>query len=175
MQQIAANYKLEAMLRFIKTAPPGPIVEVGVYQGGSLARLASTGRQCFGYDTFKGMPPLESSVDYCRRGDFNDTSLERVGHDLSKYENIKLIPGLYPESDTVNPTEVILAHVDVDLHSSTLNSLRHLWPQMARGGRIYLDDAFVETCHGATLALCEFCSETKAIPHGTDNVYWLQK
>src|SRR5262249_53272903 len=81
--------------------------------------------------------------------------------------NVQLIKGYYPDSDTIRPDGIALAHVDVDLYSSTLNSLRHLWPLITPGGRIYCDDAFVSTCEGATKALCKFCSEI-LIPHSLD-------
>ena len=70
-----------------------------------------------------------------------------------------MIKGLYPESDTIKPKPIALAHVDVDLYWSTYNAFCHLKPLMAQGGRIYCDDAFCRGSHGATIAMCRFAHE----------------
>jgi O-methyltransferase len=156
------------MENFLAFAPDGCVVEVGVYQGGSLYYLASRfpNRMFYGYDTFEGMPEACAEDNYHRQGDFL-SSLEYVTDAVSGLGNVHLVKGCYPESDTIHPQPIALAHVDVDLYSSTLNSLRHLWPLITPGGRIYCDDAFVNTCAGATKAFLQFCSEM-LMPHFLD-------
>jgi hypothetical protein len=166
--------KLRNMESFLAYAPEGHVVEVGVYQGGSLYYLASRfpNRIFYGYDTFEGMPQESEEDNYHRQGEFF-SSLEYVQDKMTALGNVHLIKGCYPESDSIRPHPIALAHVDVDLYSSTLDSLRHLWPLITPGGRIYCDDAFVSTCAGATKAFLQFCTEM-LMPHFldlTDN-YW---
>ncbi len=84
---------------------------------------------------------------------------------MSGLENVTLVKGYFPASDAdILSAPIAMAHVDVDLYRSTLRAFEHLAPLMAPGGRIYCDDAFVNTCDGATLAFCEFCGTSKRVP-----------
>jgi hypothetical protein len=164
MNAIASHAKLENMHRFLEHGPTGAVVEVGVYQGGSLHYLATRhpDRDFYGFDTFAGMPPESEFDNHHRQGDFQ-TSLAEVQQHFSELKNVVLIQGLYPDSDVLKPRPITLAHIDADLYSSTLNAMEEVLPRMAPGGRIYCDDAFQRTCHGATLAVCEFCTRHKLI------------
>jgi len=167
--------KAQAMLDFARTAPDGAIVEVGVFMGGSLRWLARSGRQCYGYDTFAGMPFLcKPEIDDHHGGDF-PVERREVIKSMADLPNVMLIPGVYPGSDYICPQPVALAHVDVDLYESTLSALRHLWPLMAKGGRIYMDDVFTETCRGATMAMCEFAVDCKTVPHYRLPTFFFEK
>lgn len=154
------------MVNFLKTAPAGCVVEVGVYEGASLYIMASAhpDRQFYGYDTFAGMPPATQYDNVHKAGDFM-TSPDIAGEYLKPLDNVTLIQGVYPKSDIVRPEGIALAHVDVDLYQSTYEALCHIAPVMLKGGRIYCDDSFVDTCEGATLALCRFCGERNIVPH----------
>lgn len=160
MNRIAADVKMASMVRFLQNAPMGCIVEVGTYEGGSLVYLAEKfpSRQFYGYDTFTGIPTTCNLDNYHKAGDFR-TSFQFVQNNLARFSNIKLIEGVYPTSDSIKPSPIALAHVDVDVYQSTYDSFNHLAPLMAKGGRIYCDDAFVGTCEGATLAVCRYCYE----------------
>jgi O-methyltransferase len=154
------------MCEFLKTAPAGCVVEVGVFEGASLYIMASAqpDRQFYGYDTFAGMPPANQHDNTHKEGDFMTTP-DVAGEYLKSLTNVKLIQGIYPHSDNIRPGCIALAHVDVDLYQSTYESLCHLAPMMVKGGRLYCDDSFVNTCEGATLALCRFCGERNIVPH----------
>ena len=80
------------------TTPPGPMVEVGVYQGGSawyLARVA-THRACdlHLFDTFKGQPHT-SKDDHHQIGDFADTSVDAVRQAIPMAQ---VHVGIFPET-----------------------------------------------------------------------------
>ncbi len=149
------------MSRFLSQAPPGIVVEVGVWKGGSLKWLSQhhPDRMFYGFDTFQGMPSPAEVDNFHKRGDFSDTSLEDVQRSLSDVNNVILAKGLFPESDITSDQPIALVHCDVDLYESTIKTMRHLWPRVVSGGRIYCDDAFAPTCEGATLAVCEFAVE----------------
>lgn len=139
-------------------APPGVVVEIGVYKGDTLGALATMfpNRKFYGYDTFEGMPPVEARDNYHKKGDFKDTSLEEVQARYTELPNITLVKGCYPKSDYIDPKPVAQAHVDVDIYESTMNALEYLHTRMAPGGKIFCDDAFQASTEGATIAFCEF-------------------
>lgn len=158
--------RLHNMSRFIETAPPGVIIEVGVWKGGSLRFLAEQhpDRQFFGFDTFEGMPEVCDLDNHHKAGDFGNTSFEAVRDALMDLPNVTLVKGYFPDSDITGDQPIAMVHCDVDLYESTLNTFRHLGPRIVPNGRMYCDDAFQSTCEGATLALCQFAAETKRIP-----------
>lgn len=166
IEHSTANGRLQNMSRFISQAPPGIIIEVGVWKGGSLRYLAENHptRQFYGFDTFEGMPEACPLDNMHKKGDFGNTSFETVKQALSDLKNVTVIKGYFPASDVTGNLPIAMVHCDVDLYESTIRTFRHLWPRVVPGGRMYCDDAFQSTCEGATLALCEFATEIKRIP-----------
>jgi hypothetical protein len=162
---VTAPHKLANMERWLKEAPPGPVVEVGVFQGGSLIHLAEMfpDRHFYGYDTFEGMPPACGVDNHHRVGDFT-ASFDSVRTACAKLPNITLTKGRYPDSDTIRPQGVAMAHVDVDIYESTRDTIEHLMALMAPRSRLYCDDAWVDSCHGATIAMCEVAARHKMFP-----------
>lgn len=171
IERSTSDNKLNNMHRFLTTAPPGIVVEIGVWKGGSLRFLAEQhpDRQFIGFDTFEGMPKTSPKDNHHKQGDFGDTSFEAVTEALADLPNVTLIKGVFPECRAAalndqSPPSIALAHVDVDIYESTLNAFRYLRPHMVTGGRIYCDDAYQDTCQGATLALNQFSAEIGLIP-----------
>ena len=151
--------KLENMTKFLERAPEGIVVEVGVYQGGSLYYLAKRfpQRSFLGYDTFAGLPIPSGFDNHHKQGDFQADYLE-VKENLA-LDNVKLYWEFFPTQVHQDLSNIAMAHLDVDLYHSTLNGLRFLYPRLVKGGRIYCDDVYVATCEGATKAYLEFCRE----------------
>ncbi len=166
IEHSTANDRLQNMSRFIAVAPPGIIIEVGVWKGGSLRYLAEQhpDRIFYGFDTFEGMPDSHHLDNHHKKGDFGNTSFEAVRAALSDLSNVTIVKGYFPDSDITEGQAIAMAHVDVDLYESTLKTFRHLAPRMAANARMYCDDAFQSTCHGATLALCQFAAERSHVP-----------
>lgn len=159
---VAAQEKILHMCQFLDRAPAGNVIEVGVFEGGSLYYLATKFPQhhFFGYDTFEGMPQSCSLDNYHKEGDFVVKDFKNIQRLFKKLKNVTLIKGLYPESDNIKP-QVIMAHVDVDIYKSTKESLEHISQLIMSGGRIYCDDAYHKNCKGATIAYEEFCIKYK--------------
>ena len=84
-----------------------------------------------GDDYYGYMPDLYERV----RGNF-----ERFGHDLER-EGIELHKGLLEDTLVVDQP-VALAHIDVDWYDPVRVSLERIWPMLATGGAIVLDDYF---------------------------------
>jgi hypothetical protein len=145
---------------------PGAIVECGVWRGGCMMLAALTlqrekeERQIYLFDTFAGMTePTERDtgpaglkattmwLEHRRRDGDNwlAVSLEEVQANLAQTS--------YPESlltfvqgdvmDTIPneaPEEIALLRLDTDWYESTKHELAHLYPRLAPGGVLIVDD-----------------------------------
>jgi hypothetical protein len=146
---------------------PGAIVECGVWRGGSmmaialtLLRLGEQSRDLYLFDTFEGMPPATAhDVDFAGEAGASKVaagtraggrgwlfaSLEDVrravlgtGYDPARVHFVKgrvedTLPGEAPE-------QISLLRLDTDWYESTRHELRHLYPRLARGGVLIIDD-----------------------------------
>ena len=147
----------------------GDFVECGVWRGGSsmLAAMAliaevDTSRCLWLYDTFEGMPPprdndieirsgkpakffLESEQRKPARNTWAICALEDVQANLRStgYPEEKIIykKGLVQHTLLHSkPTEIAILRLDTDWYDSTLVELRELWPLLASGGVLMIDD-----------------------------------
>jgi len=164
---------------------PGAIVECGVWRGGSmmgvaltLCRLAETTRDLYLFDTFEGMTePGEEDVkqggehaaDVLRRssrnssvwgvaslGDVRD-AMFGVGYPRDR---IHFVDG--PVEETLPrhaPGEIALLRLDTDWYSSTKHELVHLYPRLAPGGVLIIDD--YAYWRGARQAVDEYIAENE--------------
>jgi hypothetical protein len=145
---------------------PGAIVECGVWKGGSmravaktLLELGETDIDLYLFDTFEGMSePTEEDVMWT--GERADAILARESKDTNFWaragldevrEVMHALP--YPQArihfvqgkveDTIPdqaPSEIALLRLDTDWYESTRHELVHLYPRLAPGGVLILDD-----------------------------------
>lgn len=145
---------LNELIETARAAPPGDLVEVGVYQGGSAAGLVEVareqGRRLFLFDTFRGMPHGNPAIDRHEPGEFADTSLEAV---QAAIPEAICVPGVFPESLPAGVGPIGLAHVDCDQYESVRACCAALAPLMAPGGVMVFDD--YDVLPGARLAVDE--------------------
>ena len=141
----------------------GAIVECGVYRGGSAMAAALTctkGREIVLYDTFEGMSA--PTADDARASDGRAAASMLDG--AAKDELIWCYSGIdevaanmrstgYPEhlvrlvkgkvEDTIPgdvPAEIAVLRLDTDWYESTRHELTHLYPLLAPGGVLIIDD-----------------------------------
>jgi predicted O-methyltransferase YrrM len=159
---------IEAIGYIVREKVPGSLVECGVWRGGSMMAAAlalrdagCSDRDIYLFDTFEGMPkPEDVDVDYegapamdtftqQRTGDDSSgscyasladvrTTMRLSGHDERRIHFIQgkvedTIPDKAPES-------IALLRLDTDWYSSTKHELIHLYPRLARGGVVIIDD-----------------------------------
>lgn len=149
---LLGNAKIEVLKGLAAAAPPGVLVEVGVYCGGSLLEIAkaSGGQQVYGFDTFSGMPKLTWGPDeFHRPGEFS-SRIEDVQALFQEYRNVKLVAGIFPASglEVLEYERIAFAHLDMDHWRGTLDALGFLWPRMVPGGCILFDDYAWKKCPG---------------------------
>jgi len=178
-----------------RAAIPGDIVECGVWRGGSsmamalsLRAVGDTGRRLFLYDTFSGMTAA-TSADVDDRGQRADAllagapktedrvwaiaSLEDVKRNmrLTRYADdlVVYVPG--PVEQTLPgtvPKQIALLRLDTDWYESTKAELDHLYPRLAIGGVMIVDD--YGHWQGARRAVDEYFAARSEHPflHRTD-------
>jgi O-methyltransferase len=147
----------------------GGIAECGVWRGGSMMAVALTllrrgvrDRDLYLFDTFEGMPgPTEADVrspydGYSphrrwrakQRGEINRwhyvtadavrDALLGTGYDPARIHLVKgRVEDTLPEEA---PPKLSLLRLDTDWYASTRHELIHLYPRLAEGGVLVLDD-----------------------------------
>ncbi len=145
---------------------PGAVVECGVWRGGSTMAAALTllaekdaGRDLYLFDTFEGMPPpTDADVDlagqsaeaqlraaapgtgiWCHAGlDDVRANLASTGYPGAKVHFVK---GRVEETiPAAAPAAIALLRLDTDWYESTKHELEHLFPRLAPGGVLIIDD-----------------------------------
>lgn len=157
MKTLIAGPKLAVLLDVVRRCRDveGVGVELGVYQGGSLAAMAreAPDRQFYGFDTFEGLPAESWSKDEIHRpGEFADTRFESVRRRMPG--NVTLIRGLFPQC-AIDTGQIAVAHVDFDFYESTRAAIEWLLPRMAARGAIVFDDYEWRNCPGVKRAIDE--------------------
>lgn len=181
----------EAVLYVVAAKVPGAVVECGVWRGGSMMAAAQTlvdtgvtDRHLYLYDTFEGPPePTEADITkdpahYGRvqpgQAVLDEAPLVLQLLPLDEIKRNMLGTG-YPEQrlhfmvgmveDTIPfeaPDEIALLRLDTDSYSSTRFELEHLYPRVADGGVVIIDD--YASFAGAGEATNEYFSSQKIIP-----------
>ena len=146
---------------------PGALVECGVWQGGSMMLCAltliarkETTRRLYLYDTFEGMPlPDGRDIDPAGKP-ASELWSELEGEGVKKWcyapldavranllrtgyppENTIFVSGKVEESiPGIIPDSISLLRLDTDWYTSTCHELTHLFPVLAVGGVLILDD-----------------------------------
>ncbi len=146
----------------VKASIPGDFVECGVWRGGSamavalsLLRLGVDDRRLWLYDTFGEMPPPgERDRDHAGRSvtGHEGTMLGDTGLSLADVQaamrstgypqdRIEYVPGRVEETlPARTPEQIALLRLDTDWYESTRHELVHLYPRLARGGVLIIDD-----------------------------------
>ena len=166
---IERMYALYQATQYISNAKvPGAIVECGVWRGGStmiavltLVEAKDTTREVWLYDTYEGMSaPSEhdrdwrgiAAADLMKRGEADkETSvwclapLDEVQANMRSTgypaERVRFVKGKV--EDTIPqeaPEQIALLRLDTDFYDSTAHELRHLYPRLAPGGILIIDD-----------------------------------
>lgn len=170
---------IRAVTYVVTCGIPGDLVECGVWKGGSvmamaltLLRLQDNTRNLYLYDTFAGMTaPEDRDVDY------EGMSAERLG-EAGRYvavqeqveavvlstgydrSRIHFVPGRVEDTIPAQAPGVIsLLRLDTDWYASTRHELAYLFPRLAPGGVLIVDD--YGHWQGARQALDEYVAQKR--------------
>lgn len=172
----------------------GDIVECGVWRGGNLI-IAGLVQQrlgratpIWGYDTFEGMSAptdVDRALHYheiasetfekTKRGEFSDwcySSIDQVRANLGRHvpqAEVRLVRGKVEDTlrDPANlPERIAVLRLDTDWYESTKAELEVLYPRLAPGGVLIIDD-FGDWA-GAKLAVEEYFARRPVWLHRVD-------
>lgn len=172
----------------------GDICEIGVYRGGSLARIAQLfpKKKVCGIDTFEGLPEtsdrdkvknLDEFTGH-KKGDFSDVTFDELDKSFKKwFKNVELIKGFFPNKKILDRLESKLfcfVHVDCDLYQSVKNCCEYFFPRLENKGVMLFDDYGFDSTPGAKIAVDEYFSDKancikKALPTKQFFVYKKEK
>jgi hypothetical protein len=140
---------------------PGALIETGCWRGGALVAMrdASPKRAIYGLDSFEGWPkpehPEDEGSEHYRRTDratLEDT--ERVLHSYGVMDVI-LVKGWFKDTlPTLLDEKWAMLRLDGNLYKSTKPVLEALYPKLASGGFVIIDDWGTDA--GARRAVEEF-------------------
>ncbi|HKX07347.1 MAG TPA: TylF/MycF/NovP-related O-methyltransferase [Stellaceae bacterium] len=167
---------------------PGDFVECGVWRGGSVMMMALTlhglgaTRAIHCYDTFEGMPPPSGADVRDETGEDAAAILARTpkqdGDNMWAIAALDLVrqnvrstgypeylvsyhKGLVEETVPASaPQAISLLRLDTDWYESTKHELVHLYPRLASGGILIIDD--YGFWRGARKATDEYLAESQA-------------
>lgn len=144
----------------------GEVWELGVFQGVTANLLANClraygdgGAKLRLFDTFEGMPETDPTRDFHAKGDFSDTSLERVREIVGEGVPVHFHKGVVPASFAgLEDAKLKLVHVDLDIYQAILDTLAFCYPRMSRGIFVF-DDYGTPSCPGALQAVDAFFAD----------------
>ncbi len=161
---------------------PGAIVDCGVWNGGSSV-LMSTGapsREVWMFDSFEGMPtPTEADGEGAPQwiGAARGT-VERVRECFARYcvgVSPHIVRGWFENTLAASAPRVgtiALLHIDADWYESMRLALEALYPLVAPGGFIAVDDYGHGGFPGVKLAVEEFRAQVQDRSAVVDNHFW---
>ena len=166
---VVPEHKLKFLWDSVCECPPGDIVEVGCWRGGTSLILSASAREfkpesrVYLCDTFKGIVLAGPNDNTHKDGNFSNTSKQHVQDLLTKQglTNFTLLEGTFPH-DTghlVETKTISLLHIDVDVYEGYLAILRWAQPYLVDGAIIVFDDYSAPTCLGATKAVDEYFAD----------------
>jgi hypothetical protein len=137
---------------------PGDLMETGVWRGGTvilmraiLAAHGVTDRRVWAADSFAGLPAPDA-VKYPQDAGLTlnefaqlAVSLEQVQDNFRAYglldDQVRFLKGWFRDTLPAAPVErLALLRLDGDLYESTMDALTHLYPKLAKGGYVIIDD-----------------------------------
>jgi O-methyltransferase len=150
---------LEACLEVVlRDGVPGDVIETGVWRGGAVifmrAVLKAYGdevRLVWAADSFAGFPPPDPEQYPDDRGARFWTrpelavDVETVRRNFARYglldDRVRFLVGWFKDTLPTAPiTQLALMRLDGDMYESTMDALVALYPKLAPGGFIIIDD-----------------------------------
>ncbi|MET0555779.1 MAG: TylF/MycF/NovP-related O-methyltransferase [Vicinamibacteria bacterium] len=157
MLTVEALYEIQRAVRYLVTSGvDGDLVECGVFMGGAV-RAATEWAQTAGlaprrfylYDTFAGFPEgtaaetdlLGNEVKMYPHPHFRDVVAEVIAGSPWPQESFVFVEGdVAATLRTTRPERIALLRLDTDDYASTRAELEALYPLVAPGGVVMIDD-----------------------------------
>ena len=171
---------------------PGDVIETGVWRGGATILMKAilksrnvTDKTVWVADSFEGLPRPNEKKYAADAGDKHHTfrelaiSKEIVENNFRKYglldDKVKFLKGWFSETLPTAPiTQLSLIRLDGDMYESTMDGITNLYPKLAKGGFLLVDDfGGLEGCRKAIMDYREKHGITEEIKTvDWTGVYW---
>lgn len=151
----------------LRARVPGDLLEAGVWRGGAaifmrgvLKARGDSERCVWVCDSFAGLPKADSSVPADADGEPWHTlkplrvSLEDVQANFARYglldDQVQFAKGWFKDTlPALSDRTFALIRLDGDMYGSTMDTLTALYPSLAPGGYLVVDDYYVPACRQA--------------------------
>ena len=163
----------------------GCVVECGVWRGGMCAGMAEVlgaERKYFLFDSFEGLPPAREDLDGAPRSRGKARPTRRrttttaraaeteaaTAMKLSGATSFSLVKGWFNETVPrfTPPSEIAVLRLDGDWYDSTRVCLENLYPHVAPGGIVIVDDYY--NWDGCARAVNEFLAASRTTECGPE-------
>lgn len=142
----------------IQRRVPGDLIETGVWRGGAcifmrgiLRAYGVKDRRVWVADSFEGLPRPDPEKYPVDAGDVHHQikllaiSLEEVQSNFSRYglldDQVCFLKGWFKDTLPAAPCKrLAVVRLDGDMYESTMDGLTHLYPRLAAGGYLIVDD-----------------------------------
>ena len=171
---------------------PGDLMETGVWRGGATILMRAIlkeydiqDRNVWVADSFEGLPLPDVATYPADAGDkhheFEDlaVSLEQVQSNFAKYGlldgQVKFLRGWFRDTLAAAPvTKLAVLRLDGDMYESTIIALRTLYPKLAVGGYVIIDDyGAIPKCKEAVHDYRQECSlKEEIVAIDWTGAYW---
>jgi O-methyltransferase len=146
---------------------PGDLIEAGVWRGGAaifmraLLLIHEAGdRSVFVADSFEGLPPPDPAAYPADEGhnfhlvDILSVPQQEVEANFARFglldDQVQFVPGWFEETlPALSDHTWSLIRLDGDLYASTMQTLENLYPNLAPGGYLIVDDYALAPCRAA--------------------------
>jgi hypothetical protein len=141
---------------------PGDFLEAGVWRGGACILMRAilkdrgvTDRVVWAADSFAGLPADAAEADGLGGAEqsYLAVPLEEVQASFASCglldDQVRFLPGWFGDTLPGPVGQLAVLRLDADLHLSTWQILTHLYPKVAPGGFVIVDDWSLEGCRQA--------------------------
>lgn len=145
----------------------GSVAEVGVFQGESAEKinLIFNNQLLHLFDTFEGFSERDCDVESkwnfseAKKGQFDDTSIERVMERMPYPEKVIIHKGYFPDT-TIGINDIFsFVRVDLDLYQPTVAALEYFDNYMTKGGVVLVHDYFGGAYEGIKKAVDDYVAK----------------
>ncbi|WP_395644982.1 TylF/MycF/NovP-related O-methyltransferase [Terricaulis sp.] len=176
----------QAVLAVEQRGVPGDFIEAGVWRGGVIVLMRAllkahgiTARKIFAADSFAGIPKntraLNDPVDKWR--DRWVAPIEEVRQNIARFglldDKITFVPGFFADTlQHLADQRFAVVRLDSDSYDSVEESLVYLYPLLAPGGVIIIDDWHLVGCQQAVLNYRARHGIVEDLKVHDGNAYW---
>lgn len=142
----------------LRRGVPGDFIEAGAWRGGATIFMRAAlmayddhNRIVWVADSFQGLPkpdpksfPADAGDELWTRGELA-VSVDEVKQNFARYglldEQVKFLPGWFKDTlPNAAVQQLAILRIDADLYESTMEALTYLYPRLAPGGYVIVDD-----------------------------------